>query len=91
MKSISQLLLVFLSVLALAKAFVPVAFAPRTSVAVDLFGAFGGQKKPAEKKGGGEPGFLEGKGKKITVREDEDNAMWIEEPKDKKKDTKKGK
>ena len=30
-------------------------------------------------------GFLEGKGAKITVREDEDNAMWVDEPKEKKK------
>ena len=34
-------------------------------------------------------GFLEGKGKKITVREDEDAAMWVEEPASKKKEPKK--
>lgn len=34
-------------------------------------------------------GFLEGKGKKITVREDEDAAMWVEEPAAKKKEPKK--
>ena len=28
-------------------------------------------------------GFLEGRGKRITIRDDEDNAMWIEDPKDK--------
>jgi len=30
-------------------------------------------------------GFLEGKGNRITVREDEDAAMWIEDPKKAKK------
>ena len=29
-------------------------------------------------------GFLEGKGNRITIRDDEDDAMWIEDPKDKK-------
>ena len=31
-------------------------------------------------------GFLEGKGTKITVREDEDKAMWMDEPAKKKQD-----
>ena len=30
-------------------------------------------------------GFLEGKGNRITIRDDEDDAMWIEDPKDKNK------
>ena len=50
-------------------------------------------KKPAAKKGPAKKGgnsFLDGRGARITIREDEDNAMWIEEPKDK-KPAKKGK
>ena len=71
--------------LAVTSAFAPVAFAPRTSTAVNIFGAFGGgNKKPAASKE--KENFLGGKGAKITVREDEDAAMWIDEPK---KDTKK--
>ena len=30
-------------------------------------------------------GFLDGKAPRITIRDDEDAAMWIEDPKDKKK------
>lgn len=51
-----------------------------TELSMGLFDAFSPKKKPAPKQepsGGG--GFLEGRGKKITIREDEDNAMWIDE------------
>lgn len=52
-----------------------------------LFDAF--QPKPPVKKGGPkqDANVFAGRAKKITIRQDEDNAMWIEEPK--KKDTKK--
>ena len=51
-------------------------------------GLFDKPKKPAK---GGADAWLEGRGKKITIRQDEDNAMWIEEPKPKKPTPKKGK
>lgn len=44
-------------------------------------GLFGGKKPPAKN----DNAWLEGQGKRITVRDDEDAAMWIEEPKDNKK------
>jgi hypothetical protein len=82
MKSIIQILVVLVSAFAVTSAFAPVAFAPRTAtVSMNLFG---GNKKPAAGKGKAED-FLGGKGAKITVREDEDAAMWVEEPKDKDK------
>jgi hypothetical protein len=82
---------VLLAVLALGQAFAP---ATRTAVGscttttqlqMGLFDKPKPKKTPPKKEGG----FLEGRGAKITIREDEDNAMWIEEPDDKKK--KKGK
>jgi hypothetical protein len=33
------------------------------------------------------PDFLKGRGARITIRQDEDNAMWVEEPKAKKPNT----
>ena len=42
--------------------------------------AYGG-KKPKKP----DQSFLAGRGARITVREDEDAAMWVEEPDDKKK------
>ncbi|GKY98806.1 hypothetical protein MPSEU_000836700 [Mayamaea pseudoterrestris] len=81
MSSFMQLTIALVATFALTSAYAPVAFTPRTSAtSVNLFG---GNKKPAGK--GKTEDFLGGKGAKITVREDEDNAMWIEEPKDKDK------
>jgi hypothetical protein len=89
MKSVFQLLISVLATITLTAAFAPVAFAPRTSSSVNLFG---GKKKPSPaSKGIADPDVFGGKGKKITVREDEDNAMWIEEPKEDKKKGQKGK
>mmetsp|Transcript_12812 Transcript_12812/g.28184 ORF Transcript_12812/g.28184 Transcript_12812/m.28184 type:complete len:99 (+) Transcript_12812:61-357(+) len=68
-----------------ASAFAP---APPTSssssssqLGMGLLDAFAPKPKPpsAPQEGGG--GFLSGRGKKITIREDEDNAMWIEDDK----------
>jgi hypothetical protein len=54
-----------------------------TSLHMGLFD--GMMKKPAKKDAGKEDVFG-GRAAKITIRQDEDNAMWIEEPKpDKKK------
>jgi hypothetical protein len=57
--------------------------------------AFFGGKKPAKKQDPNkqDADVFAGKGKKITVRQDEDNAMWIEEDKktgERKKPSKKG-
>jgi hypothetical protein len=69
-------LLVVLLVAVSVSSFAPVAFAPRESTSLGIFGC--GKKKPAaaDKKGGKD--VFGGRGSKITVREDEDNAMWIE-------------
>ncbi|GAX17749.1 hypothetical protein FisN_24Hh185 [Fistulifera solaris] len=42
---------------------------------------FGGKKAPKKE----DNAWLQGRGKRITIRDDEDAAMWIEEPKDNKK------
>ena len=72
-------LLVLLAVIAVSTAFAPQgARVTSSSTSLGMFG-----KKPAPKQD--ENAWLDGRGKKITVREDEDNAMWVEEPADKKK------
>jgi hypothetical protein len=58
-----------------------------TELRMGLFDKKPPAKKPAKNSGNE---WLEGRGKRITIREDEDNAMWIEEPKEK-KPPKKGK
>ena len=67
----------------------PPAFRPVTTLEMGLFdGLFGGNKpKPEEKK---PDNVFAGRGARITIREDEDAAMWIEEPKEDKKKGKKG-
>lgn len=52
-----------------------------SSLNMGLFDAFMKPKKDPKKDQpkGGNIAFLEGKGKRITIREDEDNAMWIED------------
>jgi len=79
MKSFTALLIVLVAAaISVSSGFAPVAFAPRTATtAVSMFG--GGKKKEVKKPGGVDPDVFGGKGKRITVREDEDNAMWIEE------------
>lgn len=70
-------MLVVLLVAVSVSSFAPVAFAPRASTSLDIFG--GGKKKPAaDKKGGKDLNVFGGRGSRITVREDEDNAMWVE-------------
>jgi hypothetical protein len=77
-KLVSALVLLLVAALSVSS-FAPVAFAPRASTSLDIFG--GGKKKPAagaDKKGGKEFNVFGGRGSKITVREDEDNDMWVE-------------
>lgn len=72
MKTIAALLLLLaVSVSSFSPAFV--ARTSKTETAV-----FAGGKKPAGK-GGKDENVFGGRGKKITVREDEDAAMWVEE------------
>lgn len=87
---------VLLAVLALSQAFAPaiqqaggaaVTSSTTTQLHMGLFDKKPPAKKTPPKKEGD---FLEGRGAKITIRQDEDNAMWIEEPADDKK-KKKGK
>ena len=69
----------------------PVAFR-QTTTSLNLFeNLFGGGKKKEEKPkqiGGMDADVFGGKGKRITVREDEDNAMWIEDDSGDRKKTK---
>jgi hypothetical protein len=80
-------LLLLALVLAVASAFAPIAVVPSQSTTSSMtttqLGLFGGAKKKPEagKKGGvkQEADVFAGRGKKVTIRQDEDNAMWIEE------------
>jgi hypothetical protein len=55
--------------------------ATSTTLQMGLFDAFIPKPKPKEPKkiGGMDASVFGGKGKKVTIRQDEDNAMWIEE------------
>ena len=77
MKSILSLLLVAVAV----RGFAPVQQPARASTSLDmgLFDGFKPKKKEPEKIGGMDASVFGGRGKKITIREDEDNAMWIED------------
>jgi hypothetical protein len=90
MKSVVPLL-AFALLAESACAFSPLSPAQQRLVSMQLeMGLF--DKKPAPKKGpagGKDLDVFGGRGKRITVREDEDNAMWVEEPK-KPQDKKKG-
>ena len=54
-----------------------------TSLEMGLFDGFKPKPKPKEPKkiGGMDVSVFGGKGKKITIREDEDNAMWVDDGK----------
>mmetsp|Transcript_21556 Transcript_21556/g.44987 ORF Transcript_21556/g.44987 Transcript_21556/m.44987 type:complete len:101 (+) Transcript_21556:99-401(+) len=83
MKSTIATLLLSLVLMAMGvSAFAPVAPANRATseLSMGLFDAFQ-PKKPAPKS---DPNKIDtdvfgGRGKRVTVREDEDNAMWIED------------
>jgi hypothetical protein len=79
---------IFFAILAIAglvQAFSPTCVANPSKQIDSSLAMFGG-KKPADKKPkkGAEDPFA-GRGSRITIREDEDNAMWIDEPGDVKK------
>jgi hypothetical protein len=85
--SLSLLLLLLLLAVASVTSFAPThqAFVSKsctTATALGMFGFGGGKKKPAsdsgDKKKGKDLSVFGGRGSRITVREDEDNAMWIE-------------
>jgi len=88
-------ILVLFSVLALSQAFAPATRPPAftaTQLQMGLFDFMQPKKKPAAAKSGEmDKDVFGGKGARITIREDEDAAMWIEEPKDKKGKKKGGK
>ena len=65
----------------------PVKTAP-TELYMGLFDKKPAKKAPTKK---GNSSFLDGAGARITIREDEDAAMWIEEPKPKPTPKNKGK
>jgi hypothetical protein len=75
-------LLLLALVLAVASAFAPIAVVPQqTTTSTTQVNLFGGKKKPAAGKPGPKQDIdvFAGRGKKVTIRQDEDNAMWIEE------------
>lgn len=78
MKSFISTLL--LSLLVIACSAFQSAQTPRFASTTSL-GLFGGKTPPSKN----DNAWLQGRGKRITVREDEDAAMWIDEPKDNKK------
>ena len=77
MKSIASLFLLAVSVSSFTA---PQPVVTSSTTALNM-GLFGGKPKPKEpeKVGGMDVSVFGGRGKKITIREDEDNAMWIEE------------
>jgi len=89
--SLLKTLFAFMAFVALSEAFAPsVGLSPAKTVDVSLH-LFGGKKKDKKPKAGEmDKNVFGGRGARITIREDEDNAMWVEEPGDKKKG-KKGK
>ena len=76
---------VALALLALAQSFAPHPIT-QTSTQLNLFSGKKPAGKPADKE---KKDVFAGRGKRITIRQDEDDAMWIEEPGDKKKGAKK--
>ena len=84
-----QRIIFFLAFVTLSHAFAPSSKPlANTSLNMGLFDGFQPKKKAATKSTGG---FLDGRGARITIREDEDNARWVEEPDTKKKGKKGGK
>ena len=81
MKSIASLFLLAVSVTSFTAPQPVATTTSSTALNMGLFDAFGGKPKPKEpeKIGGMDVNVFGGRGKKITIREDEDNAMWIEE------------
>ena len=80
MKSILSLLLLVAAV----SSFAPMQQSrAATSLNMGLFDAFNPKPKPKEpeKIGGMDVSVFGGRGKKVTIREDEDNDMWIEDEK----------
>ncbi|CAB9497372.1 expressed unknown protein [Seminavis robusta] len=79
MKSILSLLLVAVAVSGFAHP-QPVK-TTSTTLQMGLFDGFKPKKKEPEPNivGGMDANVFGGKGKKITIRDDEDNAMWIDE------------
>jgi hypothetical protein len=73
-------LLLLALLLAVVSAFAPIDVLPQATTSTTTLGLFGG-KKPAPKKDKNKQDVdvFAGRGKKVTIRQDEDNAMWIEE------------
>ena len=78
--SLIKTLFALLALVALSQAFAPAAWG--TSSSKSALGLFGGKKKQGPKPGEQDRDVFAGRGERITIREDEDNAMWIDEPGD---------
>ena len=92
--SIRSILVTLLSMMAVVSAFTTVptrpSFVAVQSSTTSLNGLFDFLQPPKKPAGGRAPlkqdaDVFAGRGKRITIREDEDSAMWVEEPKDAKK------
>ena len=81
MKSIASLLLLAVSVTSFTAPQPVLTTTSSTALNMGLFDAFKPKPKEPEKIGGMDANIFGGKGKKVTVREDEDNDMWIEDDK----------
>jgi|Transcript_19616 hypothetical protein len=90
--SFASVILVVLASASNSVAFAPTLFGVRTTSTHLEMGLFDflnpkSNEESAPKKGGSgkiDKDVFGGKGDRITVREEEDGAMWIDEPKDKK-------
>lgn len=78
MKSIASLLLLVVSVTSFTA---PQPATTGTALNMGLFDGFKPKPKEPEKIGGMDVSIFGGKGKKVTIREDEDNDMWVEDDK----------
>ena len=92
MKQAAALLVAIAALMGSSDAFAPVAStttAPTTSSSALSMGLFDFMQPPKKKENlasnGMDNNVFGGRGKRITIREDEDAAMWVEDPKDKKK------
>ena len=81
-----KLCLALLAIAGLAQAFSPTCYYSVAKPIDSSLGLFGGKKPDKKpKKGEMDKDVFAGRGSRITIREDEDNAMWVDEPGDMKK------
>lgn len=90
LQSVLLALFVVLAAICSSSSFSSCAFVSRsatsgTTLNMGLFDGFQQKPKPKKEAVKQDQSVFAGRGNKVTIREDEDNAMWVEDPKDKKK------